>query len=112
MVARLIEWFARLLTRHGYRVIKEDDYIVLGNIISESHYNKQQITTLQEQYALACKEIDASKRLSDDLFRCLCKLDTRITALEKWCEEQPEPVKNSDNLSQIVYEWLNGEETQ
>ena len=108
MVEKLIQWIIRLLTRHGYRVLKEDEYYKL---IAEPDNRKHQIDELIKRYSFTCKEVNAVKMDADKYYNCLNKLDTRITDLETWRKEQPEPVKtaNEYTLKEMLAEWINGE---
>ena len=108
MVDKLIRWIRRILMRHGYRVLKEDVYYKL---IAEPDNRKYQIDELIKRYSFTCKEVNAVKVDADNLFDCLNKLDTRISDLEKWREEQPEHIKQASEytLKELIGEWVNGE---
>ena len=99
MVDKLIRWIIRLLMRHGYRVLDEDEYF---GMISVQNKTAKALSGFNS-------EMEYARKIFEQQIECLNKLDTRITDLEKW-QQQAEPrIAEKNELSQAISEWINGE---
>ena len=91
MVKAIIAWISRLLGRHGYVLLSNEEYVNLLNVNARTR-----------------REVNDFKK---DTVNVVSRLDRRITELEAWKDAQPPEPKPGETYTaaQLLDEWINGE---